>query len=114
MHQKERRDQDHHWFNLYAVKDRVLGLHLAEEQPLPDIATLPLSTFLPNIEDCINICKEFIILVARVLLRYFPWFECLKPEVPSHIPHPCSDVMSSKSEIVNQCKISAAMLCCYV
>ena len=26
----ERRDQDHHWFNMYAIKDRVVGLHLAD------------------------------------------------------------------------------------
>ena len=95
------RDQDHHWFNIYAVKDRVLGLHLADDQAIANISNLPLAAFLPHVEDCIAIRKEFIVLVARVLIRYIPWFECLQPVISDHIPHEYMDIMASKSEIVS-------------
>lgn len=49
------RDQDyHHWFNMYAVRDRVQGLHLPDDQPTAAIAALPLGTFLPNVEVCVT------------------------------------------------------------
>ena len=88
-------------FNIYAVKDCVLGLHLADDQSIADIATLPLATFLPHVEDCIAIRKEFIILVAQVLIRYIPWFERLQPVISDHIPHEYTDIMASESEIVS-------------
>lgn len=107
LHQKashqtlSKRDQDHHWFNLYAVKDRVQGLHLPDLQPTALVATLPLATFLPNVEDCIALRKDFIQLMARVLMRYLHWFRCLKPVVPEHMAHEYSETMSKQSEIVS-------------
>lgn len=107
LHQKasrqslSRRDQAHHWFNMYGVHDRVLGLHLSDVQPIAVIATLPAATFLPSVDDCVAIRKEFIILVTRVLLQYCKWFECLKPVVPSHIAHEYTEVMTNKSTIVS-------------
>lgn len=97
------RDLDHHWFNMYAVKDRVQGLHLSDAQPTASIATLPLATFLPSVKDCVALREEFILLFARVLIRYLPWFRCLKPVVPDHMPHEYSTVMAEKSEIVSVC-----------
>lgn len=106
LHQKpshltlSRRDQDHHWFNIYAVQDCVLGLHLPDDQSTASIATLPVAAFLPNVEDCVALRKEFIILTARVLIRYIPWFEFLKSAVPEHITHQYTQAMAQKSEIV--------------
>lgn len=97
------RDLDHHWFNMYAVKDRVQGLHLPDERPTASIATLPLATFLPNVQDCVALREEFILLFARVLIRYLPWFKCLKSVVPNHMPHEYSTAMAEKSEIVSVC-----------
>ena len=72
IHQKSshqtvsRQDQDHvhHWFNMYAVKDRVQGLYLPNKPTTASVATLPLTTFLPNVEDCVALHEEFITLVA--------------------------------------------------
>ncbi len=86
---------------MYAVQDRVLGLHLPDCKPTASIATLPVTTFLPNVEDCVALREEFIILVARVLIRYLPWFRCLKVAVPEHILHQYSQTMAHKSEIVS-------------
>ena len=86
---------------MYAVQDRVQGLHLPDNQPVASVATLPLATFLPNVDDCVALRSEFIVLVARVLIQYLPWFSCLKPVIPDHMPHEYTDLMSTKSEIVS-------------
>ena len=107
LHQKPthetlaRRAQDHHWFNLYAVKDRVQGLHLADDRPIASISTLPLSTWLPNADECRALRQDSIILAARVLLKHLPWFSCIKSVVADHIPHDYSSSAKQKSEIVS-------------
>ena len=70
---------------LYAVKDRVQGLHLAEDRPIASISTLPLSTWLPNADECRALRQDSIILAARVLLKHLPWFSCIKSVVVSLI-----------------------------
>ena len=49
---------------MYAVKDRVQGLYLPNKPTTASVATLPLTTFLPNVEDCVALHEEFITLVA--------------------------------------------------
>ena len=98
-----RRDQDLHWFHMYAIKDRVVGLHLADDRPIAEIGKMPLSTFLPNVEDCRCLHREFTILFARVLIKHIPCFQFLQAVVPDHILHVFSDLMSKKSETVRYC-----------
>ena len=38
----ERRDKDHHWFQLYAVQDHVIEKDLPNDAPITDVSTLPL------------------------------------------------------------------------
>ena len=96
-----RRDQDHHWFHLYAIKDRVLGLHLRDDQPMAEVSKLPLATFLPNVADCSALHHEFTILVSRVLIKHLECFKRLEQVTPDHIPHQYSHVMANKSETVS-------------
>ena len=118
LHQKPthetlaRRAQDHHWFNLYAVKDRVQGLHLADDRPIASISTLPLSTWLPNADECIALRQDFIILAARVQIKHLPWFSCIKSVVADHIPHDYSSSAKQKSEIVSLI-LWYTMITCY-
>ena len=85
---------------MYAIKDRVVGLHLADDRPITEIAKLPLSAFLPNVKDCRCLHREFTILMVCVLVKYLPCFLFLQAVVPDHIPHQFSDVMNKKSETV--------------
>lgn len=94
-------DHDHHWFNMYAIKDRIFGLHLPDQRPQADVQTVPLSSFLPNVDDCVCLHKEFTILFARVLIKHLPCFSFLQTVVPDHIKHQHSDIMKSKSEVVS-------------
>ena len=52
---------------MFAAKDRVQGLHLPDDQPIASVANLP---FLPNVDDCVALRHEFIVLVFRVLIRH--------------------------------------------
>lgn len=85
---------------MYAIKDRVVGLHLSDELPIADVSQLPLSTFLPNVEDCCSLHREFSFLIARVLLKHLPCFKFLQGVIPDHISHQYSHSMAVKSETV--------------
>ena len=87
--------KDHHWFSLYAIKNRVHGEQLANDKPTADISTLPLTTWLPSV-----LHDEFIILVSRVLVAKLKAFQVFSDVVQDHIPHQYSKEMSEKSQIV--------------
>ena len=92
--------KDHHWFSLYAIKNRVHGEQLANDKPTADISTLPLTTWLPSVNDCVLFHDEFIILVSRVLVAKLKAFQVFSDVVQDHIPHQYSKEMSEKSHIV--------------
>lgn len=94
----ERKARDHHWFHLYAARDRITGAHLSNDSPITDIA---LQTFLPSVEDCLCLREEFAVLIARVLTAKLPYFEPLQSVTPVHIRHKHSSDVSIKSEIVS-------------
>ena len=93
--------QDHHWFTLYAIKNRVNGEHLANDQPIADISNLPLMTWLPSVCDCVRLRKEFIILVSRILVAKLKVFTVFGDVVSEHIDHQYSNEMAEKSHIVS-------------
>lgn len=97
----EKRDKDHHWFHIIAVRDRVVNDKLSIAEPTTDITKLPLHTFLPSVSDCEQLHTEFVILVGRVLVKNLTAFKSLSALVPEHIPHKYSSFMAKKSEIVS-------------
>ena len=99
---------------MFAVRDRVQGLHLPDDKPIASVAALPLATFLPNVDDCVALRGEFIVLVSRILIRHLPWFSCLKPVVPAHIEHEYTNLMATKSEIVSVTNFILVCACKYV
>ena len=104
----ENRGQDHHLFHLYAAKHRVLGEHLPNDKPIRDVATLPLSTFLPSVSECETYQNELQILVGRVIVKHISYFSCLSDLVPEHIKHRYSWAMKQKSEIVRDNRYALA------
>lgn len=97
----ERKEKDHHWFHLFATRDRITGISLSDDAPTADIATLPLQTFMPSVEECHQLREEFGVLISRVLVEKMAYFSPLKPVVPAHILHKHSDVAKNKSEFVS-------------
>ena len=70
--------------------------------PKANIKKLPLQTFIPSVTDCEHLLQEFVVLVARVVVKQFSAFKFLEDVVPQHIPHEYSKLMATKSEIVSQ------------
>ena len=91
---------DHHWFHLYAVKDRITGIDLPNDSPVADIEHLPLHTFLPSAQDCNSLQSEFGTLIARVITDRITYLHPCKNVVTLHIPHRYSNEMKQKSDVV--------------
>ena len=92
----ERKAQDHHWFHIIAVKDRVTEGNISDCNPKAQIETVPLHTFLPSEQDYVHLNNEFIVLIARIFVTYLPAFKPLQSAVPVHIPHKYSKEMEKK------------------
>jgi hypothetical protein len=98
----DHRTADHHWFHIYAVKNRVQAPpSLCDDHPIGDIKTAQLSVFLPTKQDCCDLAKEFIAIIMRVLVQHVPKLQRYASLVPVHLPHKHSTEMMRKSEIVN-------------
>lgn len=97
----EREDKDHHWFQIFAVQDRVTGKELLNDALIGDVATLPLQTFLPTVDECSRLNDEFGVLIARVITENIDYFQPLQSVVPQHILHKYTDLMKLKSKMVS-------------
>ena len=96
-------NKSHHFFQYYAVKDRIDFSHLPTEPP--DISALSkkelCQSMLPSRDDDIAIKQNITRLVARVLCEYIPFFKhTYDGVVERHIKHQYYKQMSSKSEVV--------------
>ena len=99
--QINRQVQSLHYFHSYAVRNRVNSSHLDGIHAQCDIRTLPISTFLPTLEDCTAICDNYVVLVCRIIVKHLLCFSAFRSYVPSHILHEFSAEMTQKSELVS-------------
>ena len=104
-----------HYFNSYAVKDRIsiTSNHDSEcvhgSAPVHDRSVLQTSTILPSREDKCQIFNNTVTLVSRFLVKYVPFFQVFSRVVIRHIQHDRSEAMSRKSEVMS----SQLHTCCY-
>ena len=96
-------NKSQHFFQYYAVKDRIDFSHLSNTPP--DISALSkkelCQSMLPSVEDDVAITHNIACLVARVLCEYVPFFKhTYDGVVERHIKHEYYEQMSSKSEVV--------------
>ena len=63
-----------HYFNMYAVKDRINMSALSNVASLPDISSVNLNSVLPCSAEETKIFHNFSILVGRVLKKRMPFF----------------------------------------
>ena len=75
-----------HLFHAIATTSRVKTLHLNDKQSIGSIRTLPVSEFLPSIDDCTAIHDNYVILVARVITANFEYFSSLRDCAKTHSP----------------------------
>lgn len=95
---------DHHgelvqMYSLLAVKGRVKGPPPVSTFSPPNLGSLKLTHFLPTKADVAGIQENLVILVSRILCEYIKPLQRYKRCVVSHIKHPHSTEMATKSEV---------------
>ena len=99
---KSHRNSDFHWITHYLTFDRISSAGLDDTKPLVnDISIFSNSNYLLCNDELQLFRKDFIILVSRVLVEFFPCLSSLESFIPKHIKHRFSAEMAKKSVIVN-------------
>ena len=98
-------NKSQHFFQYYAVKDRIDFSHLSDTPP--DISALTkrdlCESMLPSQSDFAETSQNISFLVARVLCENVPYFKLTYDEVLTrHIKHRYYKEMSTKSKVVCQ------------
>lgn len=89
-----------HYFNLYAVRDRVDVSKFSDDNSLPNIESIKVETILPDSDAISCILHNFTILVGRILKKRMPFFATFASDLEDHITHIHYKEMCKKSEVV--------------
>ena len=89
-----------HYFNAYAVKNRLSTAELEDNPSLHDFSTFQASTLLPSEADLTAIQKNLAVLTSRVLKKHFPFFAKFGVKMERHIKHKHYKQMCRKSDVV--------------
>ena len=89
----------HVWTSTYAAADRVLVRPEREAELTVEASDLPLSCYLPTLEDMLQRRQRMEIVVQRILVSHLDCFsDCLSPP---NIEHQHSDELAKKSDVVS-------------
>ena len=89
-----------HYFNVYAVKDRIDFSHLSSNATIIFPEDITYDPFYPSSEDDNGLIHNFETLVTRILVQYVPGLQLISSKVNCHIEHKYSKQMSQKSKVV--------------
>ena len=92
--------QSLHYFNIYAVLDRVDFRSLSCDTSIIDVAKIDTSKFLPSAADMEAMIANFSVLISRLLVNHISALCEYSACVPAHIDHKYSREMSAKSHVV--------------
>ena len=95
-----------HWFNVMAVKHRILANHLPDNGPQRPIKEFEPCHCIPSAKDHAVLRQNFIVLVERVLSERIAAFRPTKQSVVQHIPHKYSDIARKTTDQVNSVKFT--------
>lgn len=99
---KNYKNSDFHWITQYLTFDRVSSAGLDDTKPLvEDISSFSDSNYLLSKDELQLFRRDFIVLVSRVLVEFFPCLRGLESITPKHILHPYSKEMAKKSVLIN-------------
>ncbi len=98
--------KDIHWCNHNAIIDRVNPTGFSDQQPIADIAEVDNKLFLPTLEEHNALINDFIVLVGRVFVENYDFFDIFKDIVPAHIKHKYSEKMKTPTD-----KVTYIMYC---
>lgn len=95
-------NSDMHWICQYITFDRISSSNLDNSQPImKDIKQFDNKEYLLSKCELKNMRDEYIVLVSRVLVEFFPCMKVIRKIVPQHISHKYSKEMAEKSEIIS-------------
>ena len=95
-------NSDIHWITQHITFDRVSSTNLNDTVPIiQNIKEFDNSNYLLSKRELQDQRCDYIILVSRVMLEYFPCLKSIKSVVPNHISHKYSTEMASPSEIIS-------------
>lgn len=94
-------NKDLHYYNVMAVKNRVPGNGLNDENPKGTLDSVPWSAYLPTAQDNEDLKTEWNYLVARTISNYIPHFQWFKELIPNHLDHQFIHLAKKKTEVVN-------------
>jgi hypothetical protein len=96
------KNSDMHWVCQYITFERVASSHLNDSKPLvDDISKFENKQYLLSKEELGSMRSEYIVLISRILVDFFPCMKVLKNVIPLHIEHQFSKEMAEQSEIIN-------------
>lgn len=90
----------HHMFSVLVARSRLPSLSLARTGQVTNVTSLPWESFLPTHDDVKSVKGNLVVLVSRLLTKYFKSLSPLAKSIPQHIGHMYSTQMSKKSEVV--------------
>ncbi|KAI8514620.1 hypothetical protein Bbelb_072110 [Branchiostoma belcheri] len=90
-------NKNYHWVHQGSFQDRVSS-DLPNSAPQKALADFDLADVLPTEDIQQELRRNYIILIARVMVKYIPAFHSLKDVAVWHIPHQYEEEMSKKSE----------------
>ena len=92
--------QSLHYFNAYAIMDRVdcSSKEIPHHQPP---ATCDPLAILPTEDDYLELFSNFVTMLQRILVTHIPAFGSLRDTVTWHVEHEYSNEMKRKSFVVS-------------
>lgn len=99
---KGHQNSDMHWITQFITFDRVPCNGLNDTFPIiRDMKDFENSNYLLSKQELQSQRNDYIVLVSRVLVEYFPCLKPIESVVPKHIAHQYSKEMATPSEIIS-------------
>lgn len=101
-----------HFFNSYAVEDRISLKGLNKIRPQKSIDALEMQEILPTSEVQEAIISDLAYIIPRVIVQHLPAYKAFSKAVLYHIPHPYSKEMLQRSKVVGINFIFSTVISC--
>ena len=93
-----------------AYENRISANHLPDEKQITDISKMPLTTFLPNVQEQEILAEELTTLVGLKWEEHIPSLKWFNEHLPDHIYHKHMEDVKKKT---NKVGIDRKKMCSY-
>jgi hypothetical protein len=87
----DRKRKSWHWFLLVGLQKRTINQDLDDSTPIADIKRVDNSLYIPHLEDCNFLDRNYIHHIMHVLVKYVGCLMKYDKCLPKHLPHPHID-----------------------